>query len=82
MTGNMNLQVMVPPGAKALYWFCVQPESSKVFPLFFMSKEEEPTYKTLYLNETRGAFGIGAAAYFRCSSSGLTGESTQIKRLV
>ncbi|XP_056164428.1 protein PHYLLO, chloroplastic isoform X3 [Syzygium oleosum] len=79
-SGVFRFSVMVPPGAKALYWFCVQPESSKVFPLFFMSKEEEPTYKTLYLNETRGAFGIGAAAYFRCSSSGPTGESTQIKR--
>ncbi|XP_018715157.2 protein PHYLLO, chloroplastic isoform X4 [Eucalyptus grandis] len=79
-SGFFRFSVMVPPSAKALCWFCVQPESSKVFPLFFMSEEEEPTYKSLYLNETRGTFGIGAAAYFRYSSSEATGESTQIKR--
>ncbi|XP_048134973.1 protein PHYLLO, chloroplastic isoform X3 [Rhodamnia argentea] len=47
-----------------------------------MSKEEEPTCKTLYLKETRGTFGIGAAAYFRYSSTEAAGESTPIKRFL
>ncbi|XP_048134972.1 protein PHYLLO, chloroplastic isoform X2 [Rhodamnia argentea] len=81
-SGVFRFSVAVPPSAKALYWFCVQTLSSKVFPLFFMSKEEEPTCKTLYLKETRGTFGIGAAAYFRYSSTEAAGESTPIKRFL
>ncbi|PKI64425.1 hypothetical protein CRG98_015150 [Punica granatum] len=72
--------VAVPPGAKALNWFCCQPEASQVFPLFFISKDEDQSYKSLLLNETRGVFGCGAAAYFTDSSSrNLNGQSS-IKR--
>lgn len=61
----------MPPSAKALNWFCCQPESSAVYPLFFISKDttDNPSYKSLYVNETRGVFGIGAAIYFTPSSS-------------
>lgn len=64
------LQVAVPPTAKALNWFCCQPEMSAVFPLFFLSKEmKNPTCSSLYLNQNRGVFGIGSAIYFTQSSS-------------
>ncbi|XP_050372499.1 protein PHYLLO, chloroplastic isoform X2 [Argentina anserina] len=71
-TGILRFQVAVPPCAKALSWFCCQPEQSAVYPLFFISKEAENlSYKSLYVNETRGVFGIGASIYFtpsNCSS--------------
>ncbi|KAM0987001.1 hypothetical protein ACFX13_011409 [Malus domestica] len=38
---------------------------------------ENPSYKSLYVNETRGVFGIGAAVHFAPSSS-----SSSFKRLV
>lgn len=67
--GIFRFQVAVPPSPKALNWFCCQPESS-VYPLFFLSKDtDNPTYKSLYLRESRGVFGIGAAIYFTNSSS-------------
>lgn len=69
----------VSPRAKALHWFCLQLESSKVFPLFFISKEEEVAFQSLLLNETRGVFGIGCAAYFKYPSSS---RSDDIKRPV
>ncbi|KAM2037436.1 hypothetical protein ACFX1T_011145 [Malus domestica] len=48
------------------------------YPLFFMGKDvENPSYKSLYVNETRGVFGIGAAVHFAPSSS-----SSSFKRLV
>ncbi|TQD93165.1 hypothetical protein C1H46_021258 [Malus baccata] len=48
------------------------------YPLFFMGKDvENPSYKSLYVNETRGVFGIGAAVHFAASSS-----SSSFKRLV
>lgn len=73
----------MPPGAKALNWFCRQPESSSVYPLFFISKDKsEPSYKSLVLNETRGVFGIGAAVYFARNSCGGSGERTRPKRFV
>nr|XP_011462964.1 PREDICTED: protein PHYLLO, chloroplastic isoform X1 [Fragaria vesca subsp. vesca] len=68
-SGVLRFQVAVPPSAKALNLFCCQPEPSPVYPLFFISKEtENPSYKSLYVNETRGVFGIGAAVYFTPSS--------------
>lgn len=68
----------MPPSAKALNWFCSQPETSAVYPLFFIGKDaENPSYKSLYANETRGVFGIGAAVHFAPSSS-----SSSVKRLV
>lgn len=71
----------MPPSAKALNWFCSQPESSAVFPLFFLSKEtNDPSYKSLLLNETRGVFGIGSAVYFARDSSSARGDRTQTKR--
>lgn len=79
----VDLQIAVPPSAKALNWFCCQPESSGVFPVFFLSKEmESPTCKSLYLNQTRGVFGIGTAIYFTHSSSCAKGERSALKRLV
>ncbi|XP_040374185.1 protein PHYLLO, chloroplastic isoform X8 [Rosa chinensis] len=78
-SGILRFQVAVPPSAKALNWFCCQPESSAVYPLFFVSKEtENPSYKSLYVNETRGVFGIGAAIYFTPSSN----SSSSIKRIL
>ncbi|KAK2976386.1 hypothetical protein RJ640_008096 [Escallonia rubra] len=65
-SGMYRFQVAVSPGAKALNWFCCQPESSRVFPQFFLSKESDnPTRKMLSLNRTRGVFGIGAALKFK-----------------
>lgn len=78
----LYLQVAVPPSAKALNWFCSQPESSGVFPLFFLSKEmNSPTCKSLYLNTARGVFGIGAAVSFT-NSSCAPAEQSSIKRLM
>ncbi|PON74619.1 Menaquinone biosynthesis protein MenD [Parasponia andersonii] len=80
-TGFFRFQVAVPPSAKALNWFCIQPESSSVFPLFFISKDKnEPSYKSLVLNETRGVFGMGSAVYFKRNRYGALGERTMPKR--
>ncbi|KAM6548265.1 hypothetical protein CsatB_019941 [Cannabis sativa] len=82
-SGVFRFQVAVPPSAKALNWFCCQPESSSVFPLFFISKDtNEPSFKSLVLNETRGVFGIGAAVYFTRNSSGTSGEKNRPKRYI
>ncbi|KAJ0096045.1 hypothetical protein Patl1_16607 [Pistacia atlantica] len=79
-SGVLRFQIAVPPSAKALNWFCCQPESSAVFPVFFLSKEmENPTCKSLYLNQTRGVFGIGTAIYFTHSSSCAQGERSALK---
>ncbi|XP_023512020.1 protein PHYLLO, chloroplastic isoform X3 [Cucurbita pepo subsp. pepo] len=67
--GVFRFQVAVPPSARALMWFCCQPESSEVYPIFFLSKEKDATIKSLYLNDTRGVFGIGTAIYFASLSS-------------
>ncbi|GMN38911.1 hypothetical protein TIFTF001_008132 [Ficus carica] len=80
-SGFLRFQVAVPPSAKALNWFCSQPESSAVFPLFFVSKEtSDPSYKSLLLNETRGVFGIGSAVYFARDSSSTSVERSQTRR--
>ncbi|MBA0738559.1 hypothetical protein Gogos_011896 [Gossypium gossypioides] len=75
-SGVLRFQVAVPPSAKALNWFCSQPESSAVFPMFFLSKETiSPTCKSLYLNKVSGVFGIGAAISFTnsiCIPGGLS----------
>lgn len=77
----VNMQVTVPPGPKALNWFCCQPEESSVYPLFFLSKNtEDPTDKSLYLKKSSGVFGIGAAIYFKDSSS--SSSRSTAKRLV
>ncbi|XP_050226145.1 protein PHYLLO, chloroplastic isoform X2 [Mercurialis annua] len=82
-TGIFRFQVAVPPGPKALTWFCCQPQPSGVFPIFFLSKEtENPSIKSLYMNRTRGVFGIGAAIYFVDSSSRDSGEQRLIRRYV
>ncbi|OMO72203.1 Menaquinone biosynthesis protein MenD [Corchorus olitorius] len=79
-SGILRFQVAVPPSAKALNWFCSQPESSAVFPLFFLSKEiNSPSCKSLYLNTARGVFGIGAAVSFTNSSS-VQRELSSIRR--
>ncbi|XP_010513676.1 PREDICTED: protein PHYLLO, chloroplastic-like, partial [Camelina sativa] len=68
--GVLRFQVAVPPRAKALFWFCSQPTSSSVFPVFFLSKETvEPSYKSLYVKEPHGVFGIGNAFSFVHPSS-------------
>lgn len=82
VTLMMNLQVAVPPSSKALLWFCCQPESSEVFPVFFLSKEKvNATIKSLYLNDTRGVFGIGTAIPF-ASSSSTSSKQSSLKRFV
>ncbi|GFZ16202.1 2-oxoglutarate decarboxylase/hydro-lyase/magnesium ion-binding protein [Actinidia rufa] len=79
--GMYRFQVAVPPSAKALNWFCSQPESSKVFPLFFISKEKHnSTFRSLSLREVRGVFGIGAAILFEGSSSCASAEWSSLKR--
>ncbi|KAI8539299.1 hypothetical protein RHMOL_Rhmol09G0170900 [Rhododendron molle] len=65
--GMYRFQVVVPPSAKALNWFCCQPESSAVFPQFFLSKETANQI-THSLSGLRGIFGIGAAILFKGSS--------------
>lgn len=63
----------MPPRAKALFWFCSQPVSSSgVFPVFFLSKDEtvKPCYKSLFVKEPHGVFGIGNALSFVHSSKG------------
>ncbi|XP_039036473.1 protein PHYLLO, chloroplastic-like [Hibiscus syriacus] len=81
-SGVLRFQVAVPPSAKALNWFCSQPESSGVFPLFFLSKETaSPTCKSLYLNAVRGVFGIGTAISFT-NSSCVPGELSSTKRFL
>ncbi|KAE9597954.1 putative 2-succinyl-5-enolpyruvyl-6-hydroxy-3-cyclohexene-1-carboxylic-acid synthase [Lupinus albus] len=68
-TGFLRFQVAVPPSPKALSWFCCQPESSGVFPLIFVSKNmDNPTFKALHVNGSRGVFGIGTAVSFAHSS--------------
>lgn len=80
---SIHQQVPVPPGPKALKWFCCQPESSSVFPQFFISKEtEDPSSKSLNIRNTRGVFGIGAAIIFVNSSSGTSQEQNLIGRFI
>lgn len=71
----------MPPSPKALSWFCCQPESSAVFPLIFVSKNvDNPTCKSLFVNGSRGVFGVGAAVSFVHSSAG--NNKSLIKRSV
>lgn len=72
----------VPPSPKALSWFCSQPESSRNFPLIFLSKNaDSPTCKSLPVNGRRGVFGIGVAASFTQSSPLNAGKQSLFKRL-
>ncbi|CAN4125211.1 unnamed protein product [Withania somnifera] len=69
-SGMFRFQVVVPPSTKSLKWFCCQPESSGVFPQFFVSKEREnPSFKSVVSDHTRGIFGIGAAINLKGFSS-------------
>ncbi|KAI7980528.1 hypothetical protein LOK49_Contig138G00010 [Camellia lanceoleosa] len=80
-SGMYRFQVAVPPSAKALNWFCCQPESSGVFPQFFLSKEKDnPTFRSLSLSGVHGVFGIGTAVLFKGSSSCASSEWSSIKR--
>lgn len=76
----LHLQVVVPPSAKALNWFCCQPESSAVFPQFFLSKEKANQI-THSLSGLRGIFGIGAAILFK-GSSYASQEWSSLERLI
>ncbi|GER31893.1 2-succinyl-5-enolpyruvyl-6-hydroxy-3-cyclohexene-1-carboxylate synthase [Striga asiatica] len=79
-SGMYRFQLAVPPSAKALNWFCSQPDQSNIFPLFFLSNEENPTYNSLSLGRTRGIFGIGSAVVFKdCSPHG-AGKDSNIRR--
>ncbi|XP_015952579.1 protein PHYLLO, chloroplastic isoform X1 [Arachis duranensis] len=79
-TGFLRFQVAVPPSPKALNWFCSQPELSGVYPLIYLSKNvDNPTLKSLYVNGSRGLFGIGSAVSFSRSSSG---KPSMIKRYI
>ncbi|XP_050872280.1 protein PHYLLO, chloroplastic isoform X2 [Lathyrus oleraceus] len=80
-TGFLRFQVVVPPSPKALSWFCCQPESSAVFPLIFVSKNmDNPTCKSLFVNGSRGVFGVGAAVSFVHSSA--VNNKSLIKRYI
>ncbi|OVA12535.1 Thiamine pyrophosphate enzyme [Macleaya cordata] len=70
-SGILRIQVAVPPNTKAWSWLCSQPESSEVFPQFYLSKMD-PDNRTLdssLPNGVLGLSGIGAAVYFSSSSS-------------
>ncbi|KAL7259819.1 hypothetical protein ACSBR1_005646 [Camellia fascicularis] len=61
--------------------FCCQPESSGVFPQFFLSKEKDnPTFRSLSLSGVRCFFGIGTAVLFKGSSFCASAEWSSIKR--
>ncbi|KAF8399244.1 hypothetical protein HHK36_015109 [Tetracentron sinense] len=80
-SGIYRFQVAVPPSAKPLNWLCCQPQSSGVFPQFYLSKEmNDPSCELLSLNRVLGVSGIGAAVYFMGSSSCSLGEWNSIKR--
>ncbi|XP_028761883.1 protein PHYLLO, chloroplastic-like isoform X1 [Neltuma alba] len=82
-SGFLRFQVAVPPGPKALSWFCCQPESSGVFPQIYLSKNSDnPTCKSLHVNGRRGVFGIGAAASFTRYSPLNTGMQSLFKRYI
>lgn len=80
-TGMYRFQVMVSPSTRALNWFCSQPESSTIFPQFFMSNEtENSTSMSFRLDTIRGVFGIGAAVLFKGSYSSATADCPSFKR--
>lgn len=80
-SGMYRFQLAVPPSAKALNWLCSQPESSKLFPLFFVSNEKEnSTYESLSLGRTRGVFGIGSAVSFKGCSPHASGKCSSLLR--
>uniref|UniRef100_A0A2P2MWF8 Uncharacterized protein MANES_14G092500 n=1 Tax=Rhizophora mucronata TaxID=61149 RepID=A0A2P2MWF8_RHIMU len=80
-SGVFRFQVAVPPSPKALIWFCSQPESSGVFPQFFVSNDTNNlSCKSLFLNGTRGVFGIGAAIYFVRSNSSVLCKQSSVRR--
>ncbi|KAK6133984.1 hypothetical protein DH2020_032275 [Rehmannia glutinosa] len=78
-SGMYRFQLAVPPSAKALNWFCSQPEASDVFPLFFLSNEENPTYKSLSLGRTRGFLVLVQPSSSRVFSSCFS-KSSAIRR--
>ncbi|KAL8128672.1 hypothetical protein V2J09_017827 [Rumex salicifolius] len=74
-SGLIRFEVAVPPRAKALSWFCTEPEPSEVFPQFYVSKESNmATHQSIDLNNSLGIFGIGAAVDFGHLSSGDIGN--------
>ncbi|KAL3654341.1 hypothetical protein CASFOL_004022 [Castilleja foliolosa] len=79
-SGMYRFQLAVPPSAKALNWFCSQPEPSNVFPLFFLSNEENPIYNSLSLGRTRGVFGIGSAVVFEDCSYHASEKTSALRR--
>ncbi|XP_052198857.1 protein PHYLLO, chloroplastic isoform X2 [Diospyros lotus] len=80
-SGMYRFQVAVPPSSKALNWFCCQPESSGLFPQFFLSKEKDnQALRPLSLGGLRGVFGIGATVLIKGSSSSALGELSSLKR--
>ncbi|XP_051146167.1 protein PHYLLO, chloroplastic [Andrographis paniculata] len=82
-SGMYRFQVAVPPSAKALNWYCCQPEASDIFPLFFLSNEKDsPSFKSLSLGRTRGVFGMGSAVNFKGSSSDASGELNSLQRFL
>lgn len=80
-SGMFRFQVLVSPSAKALHWFCCQPESSLAYPQFFLSKEkEDPSLGSFSLEGLRGIFGVGAAVLFKGSSSTTSRNWSSLKR--
>ncbi|KAL6529268.1 hypothetical protein OROGR_014891 [Orobanche gracilis] len=81
-SGMYRFQLAVPPSAKALNWFCSQTEPSNVYPLFFLSNEENPTYNSLSLGRTRGVLGIGSAVVFKDCSPHASEKYSAIRRCI
>lgn len=74
-SGLIRFEVAVPPCSKPFIWFCTEPESSEVFPQFYISKVSNmASHQSVYLNNSHGIFGIGAAVDFGHLSSGDIGN--------
>lgn len=79
----LELQVLVSPSAKAFDWFCCQPESSGIFPQFFISNNiENSTSMSPSLDRIRGVLGIGAAVCFKGPYSCASADYVSFKRLL
>ncbi|XP_017218695.1 protein PHYLLO, chloroplastic isoform X10 [Daucus carota subsp. sativus] len=78
--GMYRFEVLVSPSTRALNWFSSQPESSTIYPQFFMSNEiENSTSVSFRLDTIRGVFGIGTAVSFKGSYSSASAHCASFK---
>lgn len=57
-SGMIRFQVAVPPSTNAFNWFYSQPESLRVFPQFYISKElEGPSHESAFVSKNCGPVG-------------------------